>query len=134
MIRDIRKVVFSQTSNMSRRSPLEPGLNQARRKLTPALPASTSFDIPDSYQCTITAEKFLVCDTLVCRKKRMLIFASPKQLESLFNSSILFMDGTFSATPPFFDQVYTIHALKFECSKTHMLLRRGTKLHFMFLL
>lgn len=116
MIRDIRKIVFLHGSDEPYRSSLEPGLNQARRKLTPALPASTAFDIPDSYQSTTTAEKFLVCDTLVCRKKRMLIFASPKQLELLFNSSTMFMDGTFSATPPFFDQVYTIHASKFECS------------------
>ncbi|CAF1581636.1 unnamed protein product, partial [Didymodactylos carnosus] len=93
-----------------------PGLNQARRKLTPVLPASTSFDIPDSYQITATGEKFLICYTLVCRKKKMLIFSSPKQLELVFNSSTILMDGAFSAAPPFFDQVYTIHALKFECS------------------
>ncbi len=96
-------------------------MNQARRKLTPCLPASTSFDIPDSYQVTAAGEKFLICDTLVCRKKRMLIFASPKQLELLFNSSTLLMDGTFSAAPPLFDQVYTIHALKFESSTTYIL-------------
>ncbi|CAF2142131.1 unnamed protein product [Rotaria magnacalcarata] len=33
---------------------IQPGLNQARRKLTPVLPASTIFDIPVSYQRTAT--------------------------------------------------------------------------------
>jgi hypothetical protein len=49
----------------------------------------------------------------------MLIFASPTQLELLFNATTIFMDGTFLATPPFFDQVYTIHAAKFDSSMTH---------------
>jgi hypothetical protein len=87
-------------------------------KLTPELPDSISFDIPESYQTTALGEKFLVCDTSARRRQRMLIFASQKQLELLFNSSTLFMDGTFSATPPFFNQVFTIHGLKFGSSKT----------------
>ncbi|CAF4210512.1 unnamed protein product [Rotaria magnacalcarata] len=33
---------------------IQPGLNHARRKLTPVLPASTTFDIPVSYQRTAT--------------------------------------------------------------------------------
>ncbi|CAF0766253.1 unnamed protein product [Adineta steineri] len=91
------------------------GLNQARRKLTPVLPTSATFDIPDSYQTTTSGEKFLFCDTVVGRKKRMILFGSPKQLELLFDSTVILMDGTFTATPPFFDQVYTLHALKFDC-------------------
>jgi hypothetical protein len=51
----------------------------------------------------------------VSRKKRMLVFGSPKQLQLLFDSSIIFFDGTFLTTPPFFDQVFTIHGLKFDC-------------------
>ncbi|CAF1280202.1 unnamed protein product [Didymodactylos carnosus] len=31
---------------------IQPGLNQARRQLTPTLPDSNSFDIPDGYQTT----------------------------------------------------------------------------------
>jgi hypothetical protein len=118
MIREIRKSGFSKSWG----NPfifLEPGLNQARRKLTPSLPGSTSFDIPDSYHTTSTGEKFLASDTLIGRKRRMLIFASPSQLELLFNASTIFMDGTFSASPPFFDQVYTIHAAKFDSSMTY---------------
>ncbi|CAF4419126.1 unnamed protein product, partial [Rotaria magnacalcarata] len=50
------------------------------------------------------------------RRKRMLLFGSVTQLEILFDSSTILMDGTFSTTPPFFDQVFTIHALKYETS------------------
>lgn len=91
-------------------------MNQARRQLTPTLPTSSTFDIPNAYQTLPSGEKFLFCDISVCRKKRMLLFGSRIQLELLFDSPIILMDGTFSATPPFFDQVYTIHALKFDCS------------------
>ncbi|CAF2678249.1 unnamed protein product [Rotaria sp. Silwood2] len=48
---------------------IESGLNYARRKLTPILPTSAVFDIPDSYQTTASGEKFLSCDTFICRKK-----------------------------------------------------------------
>ncbi|CAF1246239.1 unnamed protein product [Adineta ricciae] len=115
---EIAKARFSSNAlaNVPMFRDIQPGLNQARRKLTPSLPGSISFDIPDSYRSTACGEKFLVCDTLVGRKKRLLIFASPKQLELLFNSSILFMDGTFSSTPPHFDQVFIMHVLKFESS------------------
>ncbi|CAF1370553.1 unnamed protein product [Adineta ricciae] len=37
----------------------------------------------------------------------------PKQLELLFNSVTRLMDGTFLATPPFFNQAFTIHGHKF---------------------
>ncbi|CAF5027029.1 unnamed protein product [Rotaria sp. Silwood1] len=95
---------------------IESGLNYPRRKLTPILPTSAVFDIPDSYHTTASGEKFLFCDTFIGRKKRMLLFGSPKQLELLFDSSIVLMDGTFSSTPPYFDQTFTLHCLKFDCN------------------
>jgi hypothetical protein len=93
---------------------LESGLNRTRRKLTPKLPTSNLFDIPVGYQTTASGETFLICDKMVSRKKRMLIFSSPKQLQLLFEGSMVFLDGTFQATPPFFDQIFTIHCLKFN--------------------
>ncbi|CAF1380249.1 unnamed protein product [Adineta ricciae] len=92
---------------------IQPVLNQARQKLTPPLLESISFDIPESYQTTAQGGGFLVCDISTRRRQRMVIFASQKQLELLFNSATLLMDGTFSATPPFFNQVFTIHGHKF---------------------
>lgn len=46
-------------------------------------------------------------------KDRILVFASDLQLELLFDSDVLFMDGTFDTTPENFKQVYLIHAHKF---------------------
>ncbi|CAF1024581.1 unnamed protein product [Adineta steineri] len=57
---------------------IQPGSNQARKNLTPTLPSSSSFDIPDAYQSTNSDETFLIYDKLVSCKKRVLIFASPK--------------------------------------------------------
>lgn len=55
----------------------------------------------------------------------MLLFGSIEQLELLFDSTIIMMDGTFSATPPFFDQVYTIHAIKHKTSKTNLTIEKS---------
>ena len=41
---------------------------------------------------------------------RMLIFCAPRFLEHLARSTVWYGDGTFSVTPPFFAQLYTIHA------------------------
>ena len=120
LIQEIRMIIFNKLQALYNfLSLLGAGLNLVRRKLTPVIPDSCTFDFPESYQLTSTGEKFLLCDTFLSRKKRMLVFGSPKQLQLLFDSSIIFMDGTFSATPPFFDQVFTIHALKFESGITN---------------
>ena len=94
---------------------LESGLNRVRRKLTPTLLTSNLFDILPGYQTTASGETFLICDKMVSRKKGMLMFSSPKQLQLLFEGSMVFLDGTFQATPPFFDEVFTIHCFKFDC-------------------
>ncbi|CAF5024853.1 unnamed protein product [Rotaria magnacalcarata] len=44
---------------------IQPGLAHARRLLTPVLPLSSLFDIPDSYQITLKYETFLFSDSLV---------------------------------------------------------------------
>ncbi|CAF4766639.1 unnamed protein product, partial [Rotaria magnacalcarata] len=44
----------------------------------------------------------------------MILFATDKQLEVLFSSEWIFLDGTFDKCPKQFQQIYTIHALKFN--------------------
>ncbi|CAF3352292.1 unnamed protein product [Rotaria socialis] len=110
---------------------IQPGLTHARRLLTPVLPLSSLFDIPDSYQITLKYETFLFSDSLLDRRKRMLLFGSVTQLEILFDSSTILMDGTFSTTPPFFDQVFTIHALKYETSNRTLLCLSKSLLYFL---
>ncbi|CAF1474881.1 unnamed protein product [Rotaria sordida] len=88
------------------------GLSRVRRKTTPPLPTSGNFDIPDVYRQTLNGEPF-ICNDKTTNKKRILIFATDKQLEILFSSEWIFLDGTFDACPKEFKQIYTIHGLKF---------------------
>ena len=91
----------------------EPSLCRLRRKTTPILPTSSEFDIPIIYKQTLDGRDFLFKDTSF-RGKRELIFANEKQLSMLFQSKHIFIDGTFSVCPPFFDQILTIHGVHHE--------------------
>jgi hypothetical protein len=51
---------------------------------------------------------------MITRRQRILLFASNEQLKMLFNAKTILMDGTFSSSPTMFDQVYTIHSIKFD--------------------
>jgi hypothetical protein len=85
-------------------------MSKARRKKTPVIPPSCSFEVPTFYQQTLSSKRLLLMDFFVKRgKERVLVFSSNQQLELLFNSDIIFMDGTFSTTPENFDQVFLIH-------------------------
>ncbi|CAF1494087.1 unnamed protein product [Rotaria sordida] len=81
-----------------------------RRKTTPPLPVSGDFEIPDRYSQTLDGNNFLLSDTTV-RNKRVLVFATGLQLAIFFQSSHIFMDGTFTVCPPYFDQVFTMHCI-----------------------
>ncbi|CAF4412436.1 unnamed protein product, partial [Rotaria magnacalcarata] len=85
-----------------------------RRLQTPVIPDSQTFDIPEVYSKTLKNEPFLCIDKFIRRKTRVLVFASREQLTLLFESSIIFMDGTFSASPSIFDQVYSLHGIKYQ--------------------
>ncbi|CAF4164323.1 unnamed protein product, partial [Rotaria sordida] len=91
------------------------GLNRARRKMTPVLPMSYVFDIPAQYQVTLNDAQFLLCDKPLSNKC-LLLFGTDEQLTFLFSVKHIMMDGTFGTCPPYFDQVYTIHAVKHEKS------------------
>ncbi|CAF4087926.1 unnamed protein product, partial [Adineta steineri] len=89
-------------------------MSKARRRNTPVVPKSSVFNIPKLYQETIRSERFLLIDVFLKRgKDRVLVFDSKNQLELLFESETIFMDGTFDSTPDNFKQVYLIHAQKF---------------------
>ncbi|CAF3837842.1 unnamed protein product [Rotaria sp. Silwood1] len=79
-------------------------LNKARRLQTPSIPNSQLFDISESYRKTLKNLPFVCVDQIIKRKTRILVFASNEQLKLLFNSSVILMDGTFSSSPPIFDQ------------------------------
>ncbi|CAF3168823.1 unnamed protein product [Rotaria socialis] len=92
-------------------------LNRVRRKITPPIPTSSDFDIPDVYRQTLTGKPFVCTDRFI-RNKRMILFATNQQLETLFSSEWIFLDGTFDACPSQFKQLYTIHSLKFKQRKS----------------
>ena len=51
------------------------------------------------------------------RRERPLLFASDYQLDILFGSNTIFMDGTFSKSPSHFSQVYIIHTVYHDTCK-----------------
>ncbi|CAF0951855.1 unnamed protein product [Adineta steineri] len=69
---------------------LKPSFQHRRRKTIPHHPISDTFEIPNKSSQTLDAED-------------VLLFATDLQLEIFFQSSHIFMDGTFNACPPYFD-------------------------------
>ncbi|CAF1140680.1 unnamed protein product [Adineta steineri] len=85
-------------------------MSKARRKKTPVVPTSCVFEIPDSYQKTLSNKQFLLMDFYLKRsKERVIVYATTQQLQLLFTSTTIFMDGTFSVAPSGFEQVFLIH-------------------------
>ncbi|CAF4680546.1 unnamed protein product, partial [Rotaria socialis] len=91
-------------------------INKARRVVTPIIPTTQLFDIPDPFARTLRDNSFLIIDKLIARRQRMILFASDEQLKMLFSAETILMDGMFSSCPKIFDQVYTIHSIKYEQS------------------
>ncbi|CAF4388334.1 unnamed protein product, partial [Rotaria sp. Silwood2] len=86
-------------------------MNRIRRQLTPVLPECCNFEIPAPYSETISGCRFLLSD-INMNKKRIVLFATDQQLQLLFKAKHVLMDGTFDSAPPYFSQVYTLHAIK----------------------
>lgn len=92
----------------------------------PPLPNSCFFTISDEYKTDyLNHDRLLLHDSddpqfqidksLDMRPEgRILVWSSDIQLNLLFNSEKLYMDETFSSAPPYFDQVYIIHAIHHE--------------------
>ena len=101
-------------------------LTRSRRKMTSALPQSSSFAIPDTYTLDYrNVERLLLHDSDdpqhranlsgdVLSAGRVLVWLSDTQLNLLFDSDRLHTDGTFSSAPPMFNQVFIIQAFVHE--------------------
>ena len=68
---------------------IESGLNRVRRTTIPPILTSTDFDIPDFYQQSFNDERPICTDEII-EKKRIVLFATDKQLEVLFSSECNF--------------------------------------------
>ncbi|CAF2853534.1 unnamed protein product, partial [Rotaria sp. Silwood2] len=112
-----------------------------RRKTTPPIPQSSSFFIPESYTNDYCNKaRLLLYDSddpkyqlnqsgHIRSEGRILVWSSDIQLNLLFNSQKLHIDGTFSTSPPHFEQVFIIQAfLQGSCKLTlfHYFLLYGT--------
>jgi hypothetical protein len=82
----------------------------------PGLPTSIDFYISRMYKVAVDGERYLPADHVWRANedisKRIVIFATDEQLQFLFKCTHILMDGTFSTSPKYFKQVYTIHGLK----------------------
>jgi hypothetical protein len=93
-------------------------MSKARRKKTPVIPASCIFEIPTSYQETLSQKRFMLMDFFLKRgTDRVIVYATDQQLQLLFSSEIVFVDGTFSTAPKGFDQVFLMHIQQFGQGK-----------------
>lgn len=95
----------------------DPAIAKARRKVLPALSQSCTFNIPDQFALTTDRKRFLLIDESPVRRERLLVFASDRQLDVLFEAETIYMDGTFSKTPPHFTQIYIIRAVNYDICK-----------------
>jgi len=92
---------------------------QAQRKRRavsgqPAAPTSTTdFRLLEPYTLTYNGERFLLEDATT-NNDRILIFATQKNLDILAESDHWMADGTFKTAPPYFTQLWTIHAIKYN--------------------
>ena len=93
-------------------------MSKARRKTIPVIPTSCIFDIPLSYQETISHKRFLLMDFFLKRgKERVIVFSTEAQLQLLFTSKTIFIDGTFGGAPAGFEQLFLIHVQHFGQGK-----------------
>ena len=94
-----------------------------RRKTTPALPQSSTVGIPDAYTMDYrNNERLLLHDSHdpkyqsdesghIRSTGRVLMWSSDTQLNLLFGSEKLHMNGTFRSSPAIFEQVFIIQAI-----------------------
>ena len=70
-------------------------------------------EIPDAYKKTMKGDDFLKFDS-GSGPHRILIFTTSANLRLMSDCQNWYADGTFKCTPPLFNQVYTIHAVKYS--------------------
>ena len=84
---------------------------QRQKNDLPKIPQDKSFAVvPPSLTITTRDEPFLQFDS-GSGDHRVLIFASPNQLDILSEAEEILIDGTFKVTPTIFTQLYTIHGV-----------------------
>ena len=84
-------------------------LYRARHEKLPVLPQSLNdIHIPDQLTQTISGQLFLL---FISEDKSIILLGTISNLQMLSSNNHWFMDGTFRVAPPFYKQIFTIHAL-----------------------
>lgn len=101
----ILRNVLSRTSSgiiahLPDRRNLNKSMRQARRGCMPANPTSLEAleDVPESYQMTLTGDKFLLYDSRHEIEGRVIVFCTRRNLELLSSSDTWYLDGTFKVS------------------------------------
>ncbi|XP_018497615.1 uncharacterized protein LOC108865248 [Galendromus occidentalis] len=93
-------------------------VNYHRARAGPSMRINPSqradLEIPDELMGTHSGEQFLHYDSGVGDSKRIIVFATAKNLKLLRNCNEWFMDGTFKACPSIFYQLFTVHVKLFS--------------------
>jgi hypothetical protein len=85
----------------------KPALDKRKKKSRPKLPQSlVEMKISGEYTKTALNEKFLILN----KKNKLLVFASPTQIEALSKATHWYADGTFRSASKFYYQLYILHA------------------------
>lgn len=74
-------------------------------------PNDLMFDIPDELKTTINEEAFLLYDSGQSVDERIIVFASPSNIEILKTQKHWYADCTFNVVPKQFNQLLTIHCI-----------------------
>jgi hypothetical protein len=69
--------------------------------------------IPDEFTKLLSGERFLLFDSGPS-DDRILIFSTQRNLQLLVRCQHWYADGTFKCAPPLFNQLYTIHGVKYH--------------------
>ncbi|KAK3103968.1 hypothetical protein FSP39_023329 [Pinctada imbricata] len=100
----------SQTREVASKLPTfsatKSAIYRARQKTVPPIPSTRqTIQLSDKFQRSTSGELFLQADA-----DRILIFASPDNVEHLCAAPDIYCDGTFYTAPSMFDSIFTIHA------------------------
>ena len=88
---------------------LQRRVQRQRRRLLPEVPTCIKdLHLTDEWRETTRGDSFILFDGLF-DEKRLFIFTTSGNLQHLSTSKKWYGDGTFSVSPPDFEQLYTIH-------------------------
>ena len=91
---------------------VDSSMYRQRHKGCPPLPqARADINIGPAYSQLQDGQRFLLA---TLNNNDILMFATDANLDKLFRSPHIFMDGTFDAAPRLYSQLYTIHAIEGE--------------------